>query len=103
MEGTIGITTNILPPSTDPSIPSPQPQVKRERVERDTPAPKRPSNAFLLFCQEQREAATAHHLHQTGRVPDKKQLTRQLASRWNALPEDDKKVSVLFMLLLYYC
>ncbi|KAK8392787.1 hypothetical protein O3P69_014904 [Scylla paramamosain] len=73
-----------------------QPQVKRERVERDTPAPspKRPSNAFLHFCQEQREAATAHHLHQTGRMPDKKQLTRQLASRWNALPDDDKKMYV---------
>ncbi|KAG0727974.1 Non-histone protein 10 [Chionoecetes opilio] len=70
-----------------------QPQVKRERVERDAPAPapKRPSNAFLQFCQEQREAATAQHLQQTGRAPDKKQLTRQLASRWNALPEDDKK------------
>lgn len=71
-----------------------QPQVKRERVERDTPAPKRPTNAFLQFCQEQREAATTHHLHQTGRIPDKKQLTRQLASRWNALPEDDKKMYV---------
>ncbi|XP_050720674.1 uncharacterized protein LOC127000707 isoform X1 [Eriocheir sinensis] len=69
-------------------------QVKRERVERDTSTPKRPNNAFLQFCQEQREAAVAHHLNQTGRTPDKKQLTRQLASRWNALSEEDKKIYV---------
>ncbi|XP_050720675.1 uncharacterized protein LOC127000707 isoform X2 [Eriocheir sinensis] len=72
----------------------PQLQVKRERVERDTSTPKRPNNAFLQFCQEQREAAVAHHLNQTGRTPDKKQLTRQLASRWNALSEEDKKIYV---------
>lgn len=77
------------------SVPPPQLQVKRERVERDTSTPKRPNNAFLQFCQEQREAAVAHHLNQTGRTPDKKQLTRQFASRWNALSEEEKKVGVL--------
>lgn len=69
--------------------------MKRERVERDSSTPKHASNAFLQFCQEQREATVAHHLSQTGRTPDKKQLTRQLTSRWSALPEEDKKVGVL--------
>lgn len=75
---------------------------KREKMERDPAAPKRPSNAFLHFCQEQRDAiAAAPHPPSSpsssttttaGRPLDKKQLTRLLATRWNALTEDDKKV-----------
>lgn len=67
-------------------------QVKREKVERDPSAPKRPSSAFLQFCQDQRETTSAQHLQQTGRPVDKKQLTKLLAARWSSLGEDDKKV-----------
>ncbi|KAG7167311.1 TCF3 fusion partner-like, partial [Homarus americanus] len=67
-------------------------QVKREKPERDPTAPKRPSNAFLQFCQEQRDTTTAQYLQQTGRPLDKKHLTKLLAARWSSLSEDDKKV-----------
>ncbi|XP_068249087.1 uncharacterized protein [Palaemon carinicauda] len=70
-----------------------QANIKREKTERDPSAPKRPSNAFLQFCQEQRDATTAQYL-QTGRPLDKKQLTKILAARWNVLPEDEKKVYI---------
>nr|XP_045624445.1 TCF3 fusion partner homolog isoform X2 [Procambarus clarkii] len=68
-----------------------QSQMKREKMERDPSAPKRPNNAFLQFCQEQRDSTTAQHLQQTGRPLDKKQLTKLLAARWSSLSEDDKK------------
>ncbi|XP_047479033.1 non-histone protein 10-like isoform X2 [Penaeus chinensis] len=70
------------------------PQVKREKVERDPSAPKRPSSAFLQFCQDQRETTSAQHLQQTGRPVDKKQLTKLLTARWSSLGEDDKKVYI---------
>nr|XP_053656362.1 uncharacterized protein LOC128705177 [Cherax quadricarinatus] len=69
-------------------------QVKREKMECDPSTPKRPSNAFLQFCQEQRDSTTVQHLQQTGRPIDKKQLTKLLAARWSALSEDDKKVYI---------
>ncbi|XP_068249095.1 uncharacterized protein [Palaemon carinicauda] len=77
----------------DKSFALPQANIKREKTERDPSAPKRPSNAFLQFCQEQRDATTAQYL-QTGRPLDKKQLTKILAARWNVLPEDEKKVYI---------
>ncbi|KAK4321637.1 hypothetical protein Pmani_007584 [Petrolisthes manimaculis] len=80
---------------------------KREKTERDPAAPKRASNAFVHFCQEQRDVIAAAPLPPSspssstttttttaGRPLDKKQLTRLLATRWNALAEDDKKVYI---------
>lgn len=67
----------------------PQANVKREKTERDPTAPKRPSNAFLQFCQEQKDV-TAQYL-QAGKPLDKK-FNKVLAARWSVLSEDEKKV-----------
>ncbi|XP_071536038.1 uncharacterized protein [Panulirus ornatus] len=84
--------TSSLPALGRPRSTNSASNVRRQsQVKRDPSAPKRPSNAFLQFCQEQRDTTTAQHLQQTGRPFDKKQLTKLLAARWNALSEDDKK------------
>ncbi|XP_063610754.1 uncharacterized protein LOC134784593 [Penaeus indicus] len=81
-------------PRSNSTVSSGKRQVKREKVERDPSAPKRPSSAFLQFCQDQRETTSAQHLQQTGRPVDKKQLTKLLTARWSSLGEDDKKVYI---------
>ncbi|XP_049800881.1 high mobility group protein B2 isoform X1 [Schistocerca nitens] len=60
----------------------------------DPNAPKRPANPFLQFCQEQRPIVMERLGHeQKGEAETSRQeLTRQLASRWNTLPAEDKKV-----------
>ena len=66
-----------------------------EKAERDPNAPKRPANPFFQFCQEQRPIVMERiGLEQkSGEAePSKQELTRQLASKWNKLPPEDKKV-----------
>lgn len=66
-----------------------------EKAERDPNAPKRPANPFFQFCQEQRPIVMERlGLEQKSgdAEPSKQELTRQLASRWNTLPPEDKKV-----------
>ncbi|PSN31290.1 hypothetical protein C0J52_24908 [Blattella germanica] len=66
-----------------------------EKAERDPNAPKRPANPFFQFCQEQRPIVMERlGLEQkSGEAETSKQeLTRQLASKWNTLPPEDKKV-----------
>lgn len=61
----------------------------KQDKERDPNAPKKPANAFFMFCQQQRnvmhedqrDAAMGHH-----------ELTKTLAKEWNNLIEDEKKV-----------
>lgn len=63
-------------------------QHKQDR-ERDPDAPKKPANAFFMFCQQQRnsmqedqkESAVGHH-----------ELTKHLAKEWNTLGAEGKKV-----------
>ena len=67
-----------------------------EKAERDPNAPKRPANPFFQFCQEQRPIVMEQiGLEQkSGEAePSKQELTRQLASKWNKLPPEDKKVN----------
>ncbi|XP_066153025.1 uncharacterized protein [Euwallacea fornicatus] len=73
------------------------PRKKVPKSERDPNAPKRPSNPFFQFCQEQRqilmEQITAEL--KPGEIePTKQELTRQLALKWNSLSTPDKKVYV---------
>lgn len=66
-----------------------------EKAERDPNAPKRPANPFFQFCQEQRPIVMERlGLQQkSGEAePSKQELTRQLASKWNTLLPEDKKV-----------
>lgn len=72
---------------------------KGERPEKDPNAPKRPANPFLQFCQEQRPlAVSAAGLERasgnTEGETSKQEITRQLASKWNTLPPEDKKVQI---------
>lgn len=66
-----------------------------EKAERDPNAPKRPANPFFQFCQEQRPIVMERlgMEQKSGEAePSKQELTRQLASKWNTLPPEDKKV-----------
>lgn len=67
---------------------------KGEKPEKDPNAPKRPANPFLQFCQEQRPlaASAAAGAGGNGEGDTKQEITRQLASKWNTLPPQDKKI-----------
>nr|CAI5858331.1 unnamed protein product [Callosobruchus analis] len=70
---------------------------KAVRTERDPNAPKRPSNPFFQFCQEQRQILMEQITSELkpGEVePTKQELTRQLALKWKTLSGQDKKVYV---------
>lgn len=72
------------------------PRKKVPKSEKDPNAPKRPSNPFFQFCQEQRQLLMEQISAELkpGEVePTKQELTRQLALKWNSLSVPDKKVS----------
>ncbi|KAF0550466.1 HMG-box [Gigaspora margarita] len=58
---------------------------KRRRQNRDPNAPKRPRNAFLMYCQMQREQAKEEN--QNKGFQD---VTRILSQRWKELPQEEK-------------
>ncbi|CAG9773937.1 unnamed protein product [Ceutorhynchus assimilis] len=73
------------------------PRRKVPKSERDPNAPKRPSNPFFQFCQEQRQPLMEQicsELKPFEVEPSKQELTRQLAIKWNSLSTSDKKVYV---------
>ncbi|GBP71847.1 High mobility group-T protein [Eumeta japonica] len=75
--------------------PGPKRKAKSEKPEKDPNAPKKPCNAFFQFCQEQRPLVVAETSSEMGgNEPTKQEVTRQLASRWRALSEEDKRVYV---------
>lgn len=70
---------------------------KSSRSEKDPNAPKRPSNPFFQFCQEQRQILMeqiASELKPGEVEPSKQELTRQLAIKWKTLSVPDRKVYV---------
>ncbi|XP_045448436.1 HMG1/2-like protein [Melitaea cinxia] len=67
---------------------------KADKPERDPNAPKKPCNAFFQFCQEQRPVVVAETTTEMGSEPSKQEVTRQLASRWRALTNEEKRVYV---------
>lgn len=67
-------------------------EVGKSEKEKDPNAPKKPANAFLMYCQQERQKVqdgegngiySADLSHQD--------LTRQLAKQWKFLSEEDKK------------
>ena len=66
--------------------------VKDKDKDKDPNAPKKPANAFFMYCQQQRtvmqddqkDPNIGHH-----------ELTKSLAKEWNNLATDDKKVCIL--------
>ncbi|XP_023944637.2 uncharacterized protein LOC112050577 [Bicyclus anynana] len=67
---------------------------KADKPERDPNAPKKPCNAFFQFCQEQRPVVVVETATEMGAEPTKQEVTRQLASRWRALTNEEKRVYV---------
>lgn len=68
---------------------------KSVKTEKDPNAPKRPSNPFFQFCQEQRPILMEElnsNLKPGEVEPSKQELTRQLALRWKTLSVNDKRV-----------
>lgn len=68
---------------------------RQNRADRDPNAPKRPSNPFFQFCQEQRQIVMEQlnaELKPGEAEPTKQELTRQLAIKWKSLSTPDKKV-----------
>jgi len=70
---------------------------KSTKTEKDPNAPKRPSNPFFQFCQEQRQILMEQlnaELKPGEAELTKQELTRQLAIKWKSLSGQDKKVYV---------
>ncbi|KAF5282486.1 hypothetical protein FQR65_LT14256 [Abscondita terminalis] len=68
-----------------------------EKSKRDPKAPKRPSNPFFQFCQEQRQILMEQlnaELKPGEAELSKQELTRQLAIKWKTLSQPDKKIYV---------
>ncbi|CAG4990649.1 unnamed protein product [Colias eurytheme] len=74
--------------------PAPKRKSKADKPEKDPNAPKKPCNAFFQFCQEQRPVVVAETATEMGSEPTKQEVTRQLASRWRALTNEEKRVYV---------
>ncbi|XP_025094088.1 uncharacterized protein LOC112563879 isoform X2 [Pomacea canaliculata] len=65
-------------------------KVKTEK-DKDPSAPKKPANAFLMFCQQRRPAIQEEYLREHKQEIAHHEMTRRLAQQWNNLSQDDKK------------
>lgn len=77
----------------------PKKGTKRKGAKADPNAPKRPANPFFQFCQEQRPRVMERLAGEP--EPSKQELTRQLATTWKSLSEEDKKVNSSLVLHKY--
>ena len=64
----------------------------RRKKDQDSGAPKKPSNAFFWFCQEQR-GSLEEQFRGEG-VAGQHSLTKILAQKWGETTTDDRKVCV---------
>ncbi|XP_029182724.1 non-histone protein 10-like [Acropora millepora] len=62
---------------------------KEKDKDRDPNAPKKPANAFFMYCQQQR---TVMQDDQKDPTVGHHELTKSLAKEWKSLATDDKKV-----------
>lgn len=60
--------------------------------DKDPNAPKKPANAFLLFCQQQRTSVQEEYYKEHHEEISNHELTKRLAQHWNSLNTDQKKV-----------
>ncbi|XP_062507416.1 uncharacterized protein LOC134183868 [Corticium candelabrum] len=68
---------------------------KKQKIEDSNipPVPRKPANAFLIFCQQNRESTQEQcgvQLQQQGQAHH--ELTRMLAKKWNEMASPDKKI-----------
>ncbi|XP_062613360.1 uncharacterized protein LOC134275134 [Saccostrea cucullata] len=64
---------------------------KTEKV-KDFVGPKKPANAFLLFCQHRRTAVAEDYFKEKHEEISNHELTRRIALEWNILKPEKKKV-----------
>ncbi|CAG2247421.1 NHP10 [Mytilus edulis] len=58
----------------------------------DTNAPKKPANAFLLFCTQQRSSVQEEYYKDKHEEISNHEMTKRLAQKWNGLTPEQKKV-----------
>lgn len=81
-------------PFTSESLASPS-ETKRRKTEKekDPNAPKKPANAFLMFCQQQRNSAVEeYNKNHPGQEVNHQELTKLMALRWKQLSTNEKKI-----------
>ncbi|XP_013387719.1 HMG box-containing protein C28F2.11 [Lingula anatina] len=66
-------------------------KVKSEK-EKDPNAPKKPLNAYIMFCNEHRAKVQEAYQKEHGKDIDHHELTKQLAIMWNNKSTEEKKV-----------
>ncbi|KAJ1836382.1 non-histone protein [Coemansia sp. RSA 2706] len=59
---------------------------RKPRAEKDPNAPKRPANAFVLYCQVERP-----NIKSAGTELSSSELTRSMGVKWRGLPKSDKQ------------
>lgn len=67
---------------------SPVPQAKKVKVPKDPNAPKRPKNAFLLFCEIERDSVRAAAYTGNGETVD---IARELGRVWAEMNDEARK------------
>ena len=100
-------TTDTQPASSSSASPSTKPTKRtrgsakgsaasRRKKDADSGAPKKPSNAFFWFCQEQR-GSLEDQFRGEG-VAGQHSLTKILAQKWGETSTEDKKVTLCALL-----
>ncbi|XP_033120192.1 HMG box-containing protein C28F2.11-like [Anneissia japonica] len=84
------------PVTTKPALPTPVVRKKKRKEdkpekEKDPNAPKKPANAYLMFCQQERAPVQEEHQSQDKDEISHQELTKELAKRWNELTSDQKQ------------
>ncbi|OWF35880.1 FACT complex subunit SSRP1-like isoform X2 [Mizuhopecten yessoensis] len=69
-----------------------KPKKAKSDKEKDPSAPKKPANAFLLFCQQQRATVQEAYLKENKEEISNHELTKRLAHLWNSLNPEQKRV-----------
>lgn len=69
------------------------PKLKKIKTEkdRDIQVPKKPANAFFMFCQHQRAGIQEEYFKDTGEEISHQDLTKCMAQQWNNLSSEHKK------------
>ncbi|KAJ1667117.1 non-histone protein [Coemansia sp. RSA 1646] len=72
-------------PVTPAPVPTTTP-ARKPRAEKDPHAPKRPANAFVMFCQSERPSIKSSGIDMTS-----SELTRAMSAKWKGLPKSEKQ------------
>ncbi|XP_037074252.1 non-histone protein 10-like [Pollicipes pollicipes] len=77
----------------EPSEPNPKARLKAEKkAKKKLNEPKKPSNPFFQYCQEQRSQLLSQMKNSGGL--SKQGLTKQLAANWSLMSSDEKQIYV---------